>query len=218
MNNKNYTRILGSLSLVILAFLGFSVKFYPSWLLPFDETVTQAVRQLYPSWSPFFLQVTRLANPLTIILLFLVVLLLLLYGKRRVEAIWFSSGVIGIAGIANPAIKLVFMRERPTLEHLVTEHSFSFPSGHSAASMVFYGTLICLIPFLIKNPTVQKILQVLLASLILLIGISRIYLGVHFPSDILGGFSLSLTWLLFTYPLFQKNILQANKVKERKKK
>lgn len=105
------------------------------------------------------------------------------------------------------------MRERPTLEHLVTEHSYSFPSGHSTGSMVLYGTLIFLLPIFIQNKTLLHSLQFFLGLFILSIGVSRIFIGVHFPSDVLGGFSLGLAWLLLTYPIY-KNAKDKHKIKE----
>lgn len=204
MKNKLYLQFYGSCALVLFASLGYIVKFYASWIEPFDTFITNGVRSLQPTWTTFFLWVTKFGNPLTVILIFLAILFVLLYGKRYAEAIWYSAGVIGIAGIFNPLIKLLFMRERPTLEHLVSEHSYSFPSGHSTGSMILYGTLIFLVPIFIQNKTWQRIIQLLLGVFILSIGISRIYLGVHFPSDVIGGFSVGLGWLLLTYPIYEE--------------
>ena len=204
MQKKLYLQFAGSCALVVFAFLGYVVRFYPNWLQPFDTALTNFVRQLYPRWTPFFLWVTQFANPWTVVVLFLALLFVLLYGKRYAEAAWLTLGVVGIAGMFNPLIKLLFMRERPTLEHLVTEHSFSFPSGHSTASMVLYGTLILLAPVFFQHKYLRLSVQILLGAFILAIGSSRVYLGVHFPSDIVGGFSLGLGWLLLSYPLYQQ--------------
>ncbi|WP_461198674.1 phosphatase PAP2 family protein [Enterococcus sp. N249-2] len=202
MQKKLYYQYAGSCFLLLFVFLGYIVKFYPSWLNPFDESLTRVIRSGYPLMTPFFLWVTKFANPVTIILLFLVVLVVFLINKYYAEALWLSLGTIGIAGLFNPLIKLVFLRERPTLEHLVVETSSSFPNGHSTGSMVFYGTLLLLVPILFKQPFWQWCLRILLGLLILLIGISRIYVGVHFPSDVLGGFCVGLSWLLLTYPYY----------------
>ncbi|WP_312498184.1 phosphatase PAP2 family protein [Enterococcus sp.] len=202
MQKKLYYQYAGSCFLLLFVFLGYIVKFYPSWLNPFDESLTRVIRSGYPLMTPFFLWVTKFANPVTIILLFLVVLVVFLINKYYAEALWLSLGTIGIAGLFNPLIKLVFLRERPTLEHLVVETSSSFPSGHSTGSMVFYGTLLLLVPILFKQPFWQWCLRILLGLLILLIGISRIYVGVHFPSDVLGGFCVGLSWLLLTYTYY----------------
>lgn len=202
MQKKLIYQYAGSCFLLLFVFLGYVVKFYPSWLTPFDETLTRLIRSGYPFMTSFFLWITKFANPITIILLFLVVLVVFLINKYYAEAIWLSLGTIGIAGIFNPLIKLVFLRERPTLTHLVVETSSSFPSGHSTGSMVFYGALLLLGPILFKQPFWQWSLRLLLGVLIVLIGISRIYVGVHFPSDVLGGFCVGLSWLLLTYPYY----------------
>ncbi|OTN75126.1 hypothetical protein A5886_000196 [Enterococcus sp. 8G7_MSG3316] len=204
MQKKLIYQYAGSCFLLLFVFLGYVVKFYPSWLNPFDETLTRVIRSGYPMMTPFFLWVTKFANPITIILLFLVVLAVFLINKYYAEALWLGLGTIGIAGLFNPLIKLVFLRERPTLEHLVVETSSSFPSGHSTGSMVFYGSLLLLIPILFKQSFWQWTLRILLGVLIALIGISRIYVGVHFPSDVLGGFCVGLSWLLLTYPYYRQ--------------
>ena len=80
---------------------------------------------------------------------------------------------------------------------LIQEHGFSFPSGHAMNSVICYGIVIYLIRRHCPNKTVANVLTVLLAVLILLIGLSRPYLGVHYPSDILGGWSMGIAWLCF---------------------
>ncbi|MGX7164643.1 phosphatase PAP2 family protein [Enterococcus massiliensis] len=204
MKNKVYTQFIGSCFLLLFVFLGYVVKFYPQWVSGFDSVLTDLVRSPYPHWNDFYLWITKFGNPSTVIILTLAFLIVLAIGKRYAETAWLGIGVLGIAGILNPLIKLVFTRERPTLLHLVTEHSYSFPSGHSTGSMVLFGTLIFLVPTLFTSTTARWIARIFLGFIILAIGISRIYLGVHFPSDIIGGYSLGLGWLFLTYPLYQK--------------
>lgn len=207
MHKKLYMQFAASCTFLIFAFLSYVVKFYPEWLEPFDDTITTAVRSLSPNWDGFFLWITQFGNSVSIALLFLAVFLVLIRGKKYIDALWLASNVVIIAIIVNPLLKLFFSRERPLLEHLVVETSFSFPSGHATASMVFYGSLLLLVPLFIQSKVWRLSLQGLLSIFILLIGISRIYLGVHFPSDILAGYCESLTWLLFTYPMYRKQRL-----------
>lgn len=202
MKNKLYLHLAASFSLLLVAFLGYVVKFYSNWLVPFDNLITTGVRSIYPVATNFFLWVTRFGDAITIIILLLAFLVLLVRGKKYAEALWLTSNLVIISGVINPLLKLFFARERPSLEHLVHETSNSFPSGHAVTSIVFYGTLVVLIPMLLQNKSLARILQGVLIFLILAIGISRIYLGVHYPSDILGGYALGLTWLFFTYPYF----------------
>ena len=103
---------------------------------------------------------------------------------------------IVIITVLNQLLKRILQRPRPTEFRIVEETGYSFPSGHSMVSMAFYGYLIYLIYRYIKNKYVKWTLITILSILICLIGISRIYLGVHYTSDVLGGFLLSISYLV----------------------
>lgn len=204
MKRKTYYPLAGAFFLFVFIILGTIVKFAPDQLNGFDQSITAIIRAPYPSLNQFFIWYTKLANPLTVAVFAVVAAGAMALKKHYIEALWLLINTAFTAGILNSLIKLFFMRERPTLEHLVVEHSYSFPSGHSTGSILLYGTIIMLLPVFIKRKSLYRPLQFLLGIGILFIGISRIYLGVHFPSDILGGFCFGLSWLLFTYPLYQK--------------
>lgn len=109
-----------------------------------------------------------------------------------------------IITILNNLIKIIFMRVRPDINPLVIETSYSFPSGHSMISMAFYGYLIYIIYTHKNNIKFKWILVTILSILIFLIGISRIYLGVHYTSDVIGGFSFSIAYLIIYISIVQK--------------
>lgn len=199
---KLYYQFAGSCFLVIFMFLGYVVRFYPSWIAGFDQSLTQLIRTFYPDLNTFFIWYTKFANPLTIVILTVAFGLLLFQGKYYAETLWLAINTALLAGLGNAAIKLLFMRARPTLDHLVTENSYSFPSGHATGSVLLYGTLLLLLPQFIKNRTIRLSLQLFLGIGIFLIGISRVYLGVHYPSDVLAGFCFGLAWLLMGYPIY----------------
>ena len=122
------------------------------------------------------------------------VMLFLLIKNKKIGLSIISN--IVIITVLNQLLKRILQRPRPTEFRLVEEKGYSFPSGHSMVSMAFYGYLIYLIYRYIKNKYVKWTLITILNILICLIGISRIYLGVHYTSDVLGGFLLSISYLV----------------------
>jgi undecaprenyl-diphosphatase len=129
---------------------------------------------------------------------FMVLALILIVAFFRKNNFSFYASMIVInlllSSLLSEGIKYIFHRNRPEILRLINIGGYSFPSGHSMVSMSFYGFLIYLC---CKNyKTRWKYLIVsLLTILILLIGLSRIYLGVHYASDVLGGFVLGITWV-----------------------
>lgn len=104
-----------------------------------------------------------------------------------------------LSGILNQILKRIVQRPRPTEFRLIDETGYSFPSGHSMVSAAFYGLLIYIIYKKMKNKYLKVALITLLVLLIISIGISRIYLGVHYTSDVWAGFLISISYLiLFT--------------------
>lgn len=208
MKNKALYQLIGSFTLLFFAALCYIVRFYPETLTGFDRGIIQAVHRLYPQMNGYFLWVTKFANPTTITLLSVVFIGLFYFNKQKITALWLAITMALISGIGNHLLKLFFQRARPTLlPHMVTEHSFSFPSGHATASTLLYGTLICVMALFFKERTPRWIAQCIAGLLIFSIIVSRIYLGVHYPSDVLGGALLGSSWLLFTYPYYKQKKL-----------
>ena len=106
------------------------------------------------------------------------------------------ANVLG-ALILNQAIKFLIQRPRPDGFRLATETGYSFPSGHSMISMAFYGLLIWMIWKYEKDNILRHVWCCLFAIIIVMVGVSRIYLGVHYASDVIGGFCASVLWLAF---------------------
>lgn len=108
-----------------------------------------------------------------------------------------------LSTMLNLALKNIVERPRPVGYRLIDETGYSFPSGHSMISAAFYGLIIYFIWKNVKNTKLKYISCILLAVLILLIGISRIYLGVHYASDVLGGFTISIAYLIIFTSIFK---------------
>lgn len=129
-----------------------------------------------------------------IFLITLTVILVILIKNKKIGLSIFSNLVI--ITVLNQLLKRILQRPRPTEFRIIEETGYSFPSGHSMVSMAFYGYLIYLIYKYVENRYVRWISIVLLSILICSIGVSRIYLGVHYTSDVLGGFLVSISYLI----------------------
>ncbi len=130
---------------------------------------------------------TIMIAALTMIILFAVL-------KHRSELLFFVAALGGAAAF-NQLLKLLFHRERPTIYRMVEETGFSYPSGHTMGAMAMYGAIVFLLWRHIKSKKGRTVLIFVSVFAIIMIGLSRIYLGVHYPSDIVGGLMASALWL-----------------------
>ena len=124
---------------------------------------------------------------------------------KRKESIYLVT-TLGISTIINLLLKNIIRRDRPLHEWLVEESGFSNPSGHAMGSMAFYGSIIVIV----KNSKIDKkykyLIYGILGFLIFMIGISRVYLGVHYPSDIISGWIIGFILLnILDYMIRREN-------------
>lgn len=126
----------------------------------------------------------------TIISFILIILI-----KNKKTKLLIPSNILLVTAI-NLIIKEIVKRPRPIVNRLVNVSGYSFPSGHSMSSIAFYGYLIYLIHQKINNKYLKWLLIIILSTLILLIGISRIYLGAHYASDVISGFLAGAIYLI----------------------
>ena len=120
--------------------------------------------------------------------------LILIFAKNKKGASKIAINLV-LVFILNRILKAIFRRERPSVLRLAEETGYSFPSGHAMVSIGYYGYIIYLVYKYVKNKKARNIIIGLLALLILLIGISRIYLGVHYTTDIIGAYIIGLIYL-----------------------
>lgn len=171
----------------------------------FDDAVTAPIHELRSPGLTDFMEVITWMGDRTAYIIFGVSLFIFFY--LRYQSLIFplqTSVVLLVAGGLNRWLKDLIDRPRPMAEHLVEATTMSFPSGHAMSSIAFFGFLIYLSWRLISTPWIRWLLTTLLALLILLIGFSRVYLGVHYPSDILAGYAaggacLAVFISIFTY-------------------
>ena len=139
------------------------------------------------------------------------IFLLIVIKNKRIPISIFLN--LGLSALTNFTLKQLLQRERPMGYRIIDESGYSLPSGHSMVSMAYYGFLIYLIYKYVKNKYIKWTLIVLLSLLIVNIGVSRIYLGVHYTSDVIAGFLVAITYLII-FTNFIKNYI--NKPEEKK--
>lgn len=163
-------------------------------VLPMDTAVYGwiAAHLISPGLTPVVQVVTQLAS--AVVLIVLAVIILVFVRNRRIGVAVALN--LALAALLNQVIKRCIQRPRPYVTHLVTEHGFSFPSGHSMAATAFYGFLVFLIWHYVGNRAAKTVLIVLCVLVIPTILFTRVYLGVHWASDVLAGCLYSLAWLL----------------------
>jgi len=131
-----------------------------------------------------------------ITVLVVIAVVLLLWRKKFALALFFVISS-GLGGLFNLFLKWLFKRERPDILPLISEQGYSFPSGHSMGFFIFYGSLAFVIIHLAHRNSMKWIGSILNGVFIIMIGITRIYLGVHYPSDIVDGYLAGAAWLFF---------------------
>ena len=183
---------IGGAGALLLIFIVLSQSFSSNWLLAFDQYVGDYMHeQRGDLWTSVAKVFTFMGSGSTeFILFFLVAALLIFKFKHKWETLVLFLGVLGAWGL-NTGLKELVERDRPSVEGwLVEVDGFSFPSGHAMVSILFYGLLAYLLWVNVRQSWKAAWLIPALAVLIILcIGLSRIYLGVHYPSDVLAGYT-----------------------------
>jgi len=140
--------------------------------------------------------VTQLGSPLLLIPGTLVCSLLFLHLRRIRGAILLTLTMVGVT-LLNWILKAVFQRPRPLpFFGLTTPTSYSFPSGHALAAFCFYGALAALVTARLRSPLLRALVWAGAAVVIVAVGFSRLYLGMHYPSDIVAGYATGFVWVL----------------------
>lgn len=186
-------------SLVGFSFLAFIVKQFSYYILSWDSSILLAIHnQSQPILDKIAINTTNLGGLVGIIILIFPIVLLLV-SQKQWRPIGYLITTIISSSLVILFVKLFFQRMRPHFWELsYLPHGFSFPSGHAMGSM----TLVIAV-LLITRGTIWGTICLILGSLyLLLIAWTRLYLGVHYPSDILGGWLLAVVWAIFVYLLF----------------
>ncbi|EIF40753.1 MULTISPECIES: phosphatase PAP2 family protein [Streptococcus] len=204
MKDKQTFMMKGSFALLLFMIIGYIVKFYPEMLVSFDQPIQTAIRGDLPeTLTLLFRAITHLID-IPVIISWVLIVAFVFYRKQWKMESYLMLGNLTLAGILIVTFKNIYQRPRPEILHLVEEKGFSFPSGHSLAVTIMVGTLIVILSQRIKNTVWRKIVQILLSLYIFSVLVSRIYLGVHYPSDVIASLCVGLGVLFMEFPFYDK--------------
>lgn len=204
MKDKQTYFTKGSFALLLFVIIGYMVKFYPEMLVDFDQPIQTAIRGDLPEFlTLLFRAITHLID-IPIIITWVLIVAFIFYRKQWKMESFLMLGNLALAGILIVTFKNIYQRPRPEILHLVDEKGFSFPSGHSLAVTIMVGTLIVIFSQRIKDKLWKRIVQILLGFYLLSVLVSRVYLGVHYPSDVLASLCVGLGVLFIEFPFYDK--------------
>ena len=204
MKDKQTYLMKGSFALLLFVILGYIVKFYPNMLIGFDQPIQTAIRGDLPaSLTVLFRTITHLID-IPVIITWVLIVAFIFYRKQWKLESYLMLGNLTLAGILIVTFKNIYQRPRPEIVHLVEEKGFSFPSGHSLAVTLMVGSLIVILSQRIKNKTWRKVMQIGLGIYLVSVLVSRIYLGVHYPSDVIASLCVGLGVLFMEFPFYDK--------------
>lgn len=196
---EHYKLILSFIFLLCLIFIAFLIK--KNYISNFDNFVYHYLSLgISPKLTNIYKIITSLSSAIMVVVVAILMLVLI---KNKKYGILSSINLINVV-LLNQLLKIIFSRERPNILMLIDEKGYSFPSGHAMTSTAFYGFIIYLIWKTNIKQDKKILFTVILSSIILLVSISRIYLGVHYASDVIGGICISLVYLIFYINLIKK--------------
>lgn len=203
---KNSLKHYKNASYAALAFviLGYVVKFYPAYLTGFDTAIQTAIRGDLPAIaSQFWTSITVLGNVIPLFSLVFILAVFFYWKSWKAEACLLVGSLFLMMG-ASTALKFLYQRPRPTIEWVISTIGYSFPSWHTASTMIVAGVLAIIVYQRCQNKPLRLLVQGLLIGTAILVALSRIYIGVHFPTDIIAGWLLALTLLWALYPTYDR--------------
>lgn len=211
---------LSGIALIIFMTLLVGIVTNASWIHMVDQHVITFVTHFHATTlKPLLLGITALGNPSILIVLTMLLAAALLLCRYRVAAV-FTASVGASMGVLNVSIKYLIQRPRPfiadpQIRALVKASGFSFPSGHSSGTMMFYGTIILLAWALFKRPSSKWLVTILAVLMIGLTGYSRIFVRVHYPTDVFAGFSLGFALLMLSWWFFSPHLSRRHQRKQK---
>ena len=199
--NKNNFKIL--ITFVILTFL-FLSQGYSNILKPFGLNIISYIQNLENEWlTKFYKMITIIADTYQSAII-TILLVALLYIKKYYREALFLTITMSTCGLAMPLLKNIFSRERPNFYRLIEISGYSFPSGHTTSATTMYLTLAIILLSIMKKLNKYFVFSIAVLGIVI-IGSSRIYLGVHYPTDVMAGICLGISIVSTVYFLYYNN-------------
>jgi undecaprenyl-diphosphatase len=187
--------ILGLIIFITLAIGAAAHASYISWIDQFGSYIRNPVS---PERTWFFKNITRAGNPIWTFFVMSVAAIISVF-VRKYDVAFFLGLNVGVFGLVTMYIlKHSFVRNRPSILHLVQDGGYSFPSGHALNAVLLYGSLIILVHYYVSNDQARYAFITLLSGIIVAIPVSRVYLGVHYLTDVIAGFALGTFFLIMS--------------------
>ncbi|MEO7725934.1 MAG: phosphatase PAP2 family protein [Burkholderiales bacterium] len=181
----------------LFAFVAFNVV-TNGWLVALDVRITDWLHTHAPPALTSFMLVVTNAHEMLAISIYTAALALLLAWQREWRWLWAVLLIVPGGLLVNWLLKQAFHRARPELDHpLLTLETYSFPSAHTAGATLFYGVLAAYLIARSDGAAAKAGYALTAACLIVMVGFSRVYLGVHFTSDVIGAACASAAWMAF---------------------
>lgn len=200
---SNALLLIGLIFLAVFCIICLGVVQKAHWIEAFDLFWIDAIQSHISSGTTSFIQIaTELGNIRLVIVVTILIAIFLFVKKRFADGLWFGGTILFCGVVATALLKSAFNRDRPEFHQLVVETSKSFPSGHATGTTVFYGMIALALFLMLRTVWKRVVIGIVAVCFILFILATRIYLGVHFPTDVLAGFCFGSASVFISVSLY----------------
>ncbi|WP_440896655.1 phosphatase PAP2 family protein [Amphibacillus sp. Q70] len=194
---------VGMLFLILFGIIAWGVHVESAWVTSFDLSWIERIQgSISDSKTALFMILTELGSMKLVIALTIILAIVLFFKRKYADGLWFGGTILFCAAIGGKVLKKIFDRDRPEFLQLIEKTNESFPSGHATATTIFYGFIGLVLVLSLTQIWKKFIVGFITLALIGFILFTRIYLGVHFPTDVIGGFSYGAAVVFISFGVY----------------